>query len=44
MSDDNKNLMVVFSTSYHTPYNPSSRIWKYPSDIVANGNLVSPAY
>jgi hypothetical protein len=41
MSDDNKNLMVVFSTKYHTPYT-SSRIWTWSDDTVGFGRGLSP--
>jgi|LauGreDrversion4_2_1035121.scaffolds.fasta_scaffold42409_3 hypothetical protein len=44
MSDDNLNLMVVFSTSYHTPYS-STRIWKWDADdTVAYLHDVTPTY
>ena len=44
MSEDNKNLMVVFSTSYHKTIASLSRIWTWADDVVRYGRGLSPTY
>ena len=44
ISEDNQNMMAVFSTKYHTPYT-SSRIWTWAADdTVAAGRGLLPSY
>lgn len=43
ISEDNKNIMAVFSTKYHKSFT-SSRIWTWPDDTVGAGKGLSPSY
>jgi hypothetical protein len=48
LSDDNLNLMVVFSTNYHKTIAGLSRIWISPTSstdgVVGAGKFLSPSY
>ena len=44
ISDDNKNLMVVFSTNYHNTVPGLSRIWTWPDDTVGASKGLSQSY
>ena len=44
MSEDNKNLMVVFSTNYHKTITSLSRIWTWADDTVGASKGLSQSY